>query len=134
MPKVNKKGTKSNVWNYVFTNVLVFYQFDFSQLFEFIISIAILCHFYRCTWVSTLSWFTTLIPHIFWISLQISCTHISISFLAFLHLLSAFPSSHSPIPHFGFYRWPAQFANFKIYFRKIVALFPKRKFPFVTTA
>ena len=49
MPKVTKKGTGSNVWIYVFTNVLIFYYFDFSPLFEFIISIAILCHFYRYT-------------------------------------------------------------------------------------
>ena len=46
MSKVNKKATKSDVWNWIFTNVLIFYYFDFYLLFEFILSIAILCHSY----------------------------------------------------------------------------------------
>ena len=45
MPHVKKKCTKSYVWNYVFTNVLIFYYLEFFPLFEFIIFIAILCHF-----------------------------------------------------------------------------------------
>ena len=50
MPKVNKKSTRSNLWNLSFYKcVFIFYYFDFPPLFEFIISIAILCHFYRYT-------------------------------------------------------------------------------------
>ena len=45
-------------------------------------------------------WFTV-IPRIFRISTQIPW--ISIPFLAFLPLFSAFSSFCSPIPHFGFY-------------------------------
>ena len=45
MPKVNKKGTRSNVSRYVVTNVLISYYLDFSSFFHFIISIAILCYF-----------------------------------------------------------------------------------------
>ena len=92
--------------------MLIFYYFDFSALFEFIISIAILSHFYRYTWVSTLTpCIATLIPHIFCFSTQIpriptliSRTRIPILFVVFLPLFSAFPSFRSPIPHFGFYR------------------------------
>ena len=49
MSKVNKKGTRSNVWNKIFTNVLIFYYFCFSPRFGSTISIAILCHFYCYT-------------------------------------------------------------------------------------
>ena len=45
MPKVNKKGTRSNVSRYVVTNVLISYYLDFSSFFHFIISVAILCYF-----------------------------------------------------------------------------------------
>ena len=90
--------------------MLILYYFDFCPLFEFIISITILCHFYRYTYVSTL------IPLIFHISTQIlclptliPCIRILVPFLAFPPLLSAFPSVHSPILHFDFCRQPAQF-------------------------
>ena len=96
--KVNKKGTRPNVWN-------IYYYFDFSPLFEFIIFIAILCHLYRYTSVSTLiPCISTLIPHIFCISTQIPRiptliphTHFSIPFLLFPPLFSTFPSFRSPI-------------------------------------
>ena len=59
MLEVNQKGIRSNVWNLVFTNVLILYYSDFSPLFEFIISIAVLYHFYRYTQVSTLIFIST---------------------------------------------------------------------------
>ena len=105
MPTVNKKSTRANLWNWVITNVLTFYYFDLSPLFEFIISIAILCHFYLCTYVSI--YIATLIPLIFGISTHIICiptlilrAHIPISFLAFPPLFSAFPSFRSQISQF----------------------------------
>ena len=59
MPEVNQKGIRSNVWNLVFTNVLILYYSDFSPLFEFVISIAVLYNFYRYTQVSTLIFIST---------------------------------------------------------------------------
>ena len=107
-----KLARKANVRNYVFTNMLILYYFDFCPLFEFIISITILCNFYHYTYVSTLiSYISTLIPLIFHIVTQIlylptliPCIGILVPFLAFPPLLSAFPSVHFPILHFDFYR------------------------------
>ena len=92
--------------------MLILYYFDFCPLFEFIISITILCNFYHYTYVSTLiSYIGTLIPLIFHIVTQIlylptliPCIGILVPFLAFPPLLSAFSSVHFPILHFDFYR------------------------------
>ena len=69
-------------------------------------------------------------------------------FFAFPPMLPAFPShssqshTHSPhfphsvplIPHFGFYRQPAQFVIFNNLIQIIVALVQKRTLPFVMTS
>ena len=104
MCKVNKKGTRPNVWN-------IYYYFDFSPLFEFIIFIAILCHLYRYTSVSTLiPCISTLIPHIFCISTQIPRIPTLIPHPLF-HPIPPIPTLilhisliPFPNPHFGFYR------------------------------
>ena len=49
-------------------------------------------------------------------------------------LILAFSSFRSQIPHFDFYRYPAQLVFVKIYFRKVVALVKKQTLLFVTTA
>ena len=97
-----------------------FYHFDVTPLFEFIVSIAILCHFYRYPYVSTLiHCIATPIPHIFCVLTQsphiptmFPHTRIHFPFLAFPPLFSAFLSFRSLILHFGFYTYPAQFIIF----------------------
>ena len=95
----------------------------FPVLF-YIISTTIL-KFPQCT--------ATLIPNNFCISTQstriptlIPCTRIPIPFLVFPPLFSAFLSFPYPIPHFGYYRQPAQFVIFKDLFQENSCLVPKQ--------
>ena len=53
-------------------------------------------------------------PH----STAILHTRIPIPFLVFPPLLSTFPPFRSPMPHFGFYRYHAQFVFFKNLFQE----------------
>ena len=91
---------------------LSFYKYACFLLF-WLLSTLWIYHFY-CYSTSFLPLYlsiATLIPHIFWISTQIPSiltlicrSRISITFLTFLSLFSAFPSFRSPIPHFGLHR------------------------------
>ena len=122
MSRVKKKGTRSNVWNKRFTNVLIFYSLhslnlSFSLL-SYVIATAILkiphgsLHHHPDSPQFHISIrilrIPTLIPR--------NC--IPIPFLTFPPLFSVFPLFHFPIPLFGFYRQLAQFVTFKNLFYK----------------
>ena len=108
--------------------MIIFYYFDFSLLFPFIISFAILCDFYGYNLVSTLiPCIATLIPHMFCIGTQIGripmlIPHPIHRIPTLILCISLIPF---PLPVLAFTDTLLILNSLRVYFEKIVALVQK---------